>query len=155
MTRGLRRSLSALSVVTLLAAHVGAKSPTGASPNILERFLALGDPTPSQFRALRHLEARNDKFEKSAWMDVWTEADASGFRYQIVAEDGSEYIRSKVFRTSLDMERDMWSAGAPDAAAVTPANYQFEERGSQADGLASLALKPGARACSSSKAPSS
>jgi hypothetical protein len=142
MTRGLRRSLSALSVVTLLAAHVGATSPTGASPNILERFLALGDPTPSQFRALRHLEARNEKFEKSAWMDVWTEADASGFRYQIVAEEGSDYIRSKVFRASLDTERDMWSAGAPDDAAVTPANYLFEDRGSQPDGLASLTVKP-------------
>jgi hypothetical protein len=142
MTRGLRRSLSALSVVTLLAAHVGATSPTGASPNILQRFLALADPTPSQFRALRHLEARNEKFEKSAWMDVWTEADAGGFRYRIVGEDGSEYIRSKVFRATLETERDMWAAGTPEAAAITPTNYSFEERGAQADGLATLAVTP-------------
>ena len=142
MTRGLRHSLSALSVVALLAANVGAAGPTGASPVLLQRFLSLDDPTPTQFRALRHLEARNDKFEKSAWMDVWTEADASGFRYQIVCEDGSDYIRSKVFRASLDAERDIWASGAPDEGALTPANYVFEERGAQPDGLVSLAVKP-------------
>ena len=142
MTRGLRRSLSALPVVALLAAHVGAAGPTGASPLVLQRFLALDDPTPTSFRALRHLEAHNEKFEKSAWMDVWTEADAAGFRYHIVCEDGSEYIRSKVFRASLDAERDLWAAGAPDQNALTPANYVFEDRGAQPDGLASLAVTP-------------
>src|SRR5437868_808160 len=109
MTRGLRHSLSALSVVALLAAHVGAAGPTGASP-LLQRFLTLDDPTPTSFRALRRLEARNEKFEKSAWMDVWTEADAAGFRYHVICEDGSEYIRAKVFRASLDAERDMWAS---------------------------------------------
>ena len=142
MTRGLRHSLSALSVVALLAAHVGAAGPTGASPLILQRFLALDDPTPTQFRALRHLEAHNDKFEKSAWMDVWTEADASGFRYRIVSEVGSESIRSKVFRASLEAEREMWAPGTPDKAALTQLNYAFEDRGVQPDGLVSLAVKP-------------
>src|SRR5437868_7106986 len=123
MTRGLRPSLSALSVVALLAAHVGAAGPTGASPLALQRFLALDDPTPTQLRALRHLEARNEKFEKSAWMDVWTAADPSGFHYDVVREDGSDYIRSKVFRASLEAERAMWAAGASDDAALTPANY--------------------------------
>ncbi len=129
-------------MVALLAAHVGAAGPAGASPVVLQRFLALDDPTPTQLRALRHLEARNDKFEKSAWMDVWTEGDSSGFRYFIVAEDGSEYIRDNVFRASLDAERGMWAAGAPDEAALTPANYLFEEAGPQPGGLTSLTVKP-------------
>lgn len=142
MTRGLSRSLLATSVAALLVAHAGAAGPTNASPAILQRFLALDDPTPTQFRALRHLEARNEKFEKNAWMDVWTEADAAGFRYRIVTEDGSDYIRSKVFRASLETEREMWAAGAPDEAAVTTANYVFEDRGAQPDGLTSLSMKP-------------
>ena len=75
-------------------------------------------------------------------MDVWTEADASGFRYTIVAEDGSDYIRNKVFRASLETERDMWKPGTPDEGALTPANYMFEDRGAQPDGLTSLAMKP-------------
>jgi hypothetical protein len=126
----------------VLGVATHAAGPANGSPAVLERFLALGDPTPSQYRALRHLEARNDKFEKSAWMDVWTEGDASGFRYRIVAEEGSDYIRSKVFRASLDRERDMWSPGSPDEGALTPANYVFEDRGAQPDGLASLGVKP-------------
>jgi len=142
MSRGLSRSLLVVSVAALLIAPTRAAGPSNGAPAILQRFLSLGDPTPSQFRALRHLEARNDKFEKSAWMDVWTEGDASGFRYVIVSEDGSEYIRSRVFRATLETERKMWAAGEPDQAALTPANYVFEELGAQADGLASLTVTP-------------
>ena len=130
------------SFAAMLAAHPGASGPSNGAPAILQRFLSLDDPTPSQYRALRHLEARNEKFEKSAWMDVWTEGDASGFRYAIVSEDGSEYIRSKVFRATLETERKMWAVGAPDQAALTPANYVFEERGAQPDGLTLLTVTP-------------
>jgi hypothetical protein len=143
MSRGLSRSLLVASIATLLAAHAGASgASSAAAAPILKRFLALDDPTPSQYRALRHLEARNEKFEKNAWMDVWTEGDASGFHYVVVSEDGSEYIRSKVFRATLETERRMWAAGAPDQAAVTMANYVFEDRGAQPDGLTLLTVTP-------------
>ncbi len=139
MSRGLGRSVLFVSFAALLAAHPGAAGPATTAPAVLQRFL--DDPTPTQFRALRRLEAHNDKFEKSAWMDVWTEGDASGFRYAIVSEEGSDYIRSKVFRTTLETERKMW-AGGSDQAALTPANYVFEERGAQADGLTLLTMTP-------------
>jgi hypothetical protein len=74
-------------------------------------------------------------------MDVWTEGDANGFRYTIVSEDGSDYIRSKVFRATLDLERKVWAAGGSDQA-LTPANYVFEDRGAHPDGLSVLALTP-------------
>jgi len=140
MSRGLGRSVLFVSFAALLAAHPGAAGPANGGPAVLQRFL--DDPTPTQFRALRRLEAHNDKFEKSAWMDVWTDGDASGFRYAIVAEEGSDYIRSKVFRATLETERKMWAAGASDQAALTPANYVFEERGAQADGLTLLTMTP-------------
>jgi hypothetical protein len=142
MSRGLSRSLLVASIAALLVAHAGASGLSNAAPAILKRFLALDDPTPSQFRALRHLEARNEKFEKNAWMDVWTEGDGSGFRYVVVSEDGSEYIRSKVFRATLETERKMWAAGTPDQASLTTANYVFEDRGAQPDGLTSLTMTP-------------
>jgi hypothetical protein len=143
MTSGLGRSCClVLLIAPLLLTPASAAGPANASAAVLQRFLSLDDPTPSQCRALRHLEARNDKFEKSAWMDVWTEGDANGFRYTIVSEDGSDYIRSKVFRATLETERKMWASGEPDKAALTPANYVFEHTGSQADGLTSLTVKP-------------
>ncbi len=143
MSRGLRRCLLIAPMMALLVVGSGAATPaTSQSSSILERFLALDDPTPTQYRALRHLEAQNDKFEKNAWMDVWTDADVSGFRYRIVAEDGSDYIRNRVFRASLETERKMWASGAPDKAGFTLANYIFEDRGAHPDGLASLAVTP-------------
>jgi hypothetical protein len=75
-------------------------------------------------------------------MDVWTEGDATGFTYDIVVEEGSEYIRSHVFREALEMERRAWKSGAPDRAGVTPANYVFAEGSDQPDGLTTLRLKP-------------
>ena len=92
---------------------------------------------------LRHLEAQNDHFNSSAWMDVWTDADqASGFRYHIVGEGGSEYIRKRVFVPTLEAERTMWKSGATDRAGLTLDNYIFEDRGAQPDGLTSLGVKP-------------
>jgi hypothetical protein len=74
-------------------------------------------------------------------MDVWTEIGASGFAYRIVAEEGSDWIRSRVFRESLEAERRLWNADAPNKASFTPANYIFEDHG-ETDGLASLLVKP-------------
>ena len=63
---------------------------------MLDRFLTRNDEPPAAYRALRRLEANNQHFGANAWMDVWTEADlAGGFRYQVAAEGGSGYIRSR------------------------------------------------------------
>jgi hypothetical protein len=145
MCRRLSRSVLVGFVAALLAIHARAAGPaTKASAGlpILQRFLTINDPDPAQFRVLRHIDAQSEHFAKSAWMDVWTEADRAGFRYRIVAEGGSEYIRSKVFRASLETERKMWADGSPARAALTPANYMFADAGAQPDGLASLTLTP-------------
>jgi len=132
-----RRLIGSLLVALTVPAWLSA-----SQPSLLDRFLALPDPSPTSYRALRHLEARNDHFDKDAWMDVWTDADASGFRYRVVAEGGSEYIRSRVFLATLDTERRMWASGEPDRAGLTPENYVFEDHGPCGDGLAGLVVKP-------------
>ena len=139
MVWGLSRSLPVAALAAALFTPLQAALERSAT---LERFLALDDPNPTQYRALRHLEARNDHFKKSASMDVWTEGDVSGFRYQIVSEEGSEYIRNCVFRQTLETERAMWASGAPDKAALTPENYVFADGGVQPDGSESLVVKP-------------
>src|ERR1051326_8519001 len=141
MTRRLICGLVMLAAAGALAPHTRA-AESSRFPGILQRFFAIDDPTPTSYRALRHLEAENGHFDSTAWMDVWTEADARGFRYRIVGEDGSDYIRSHVFRESLKSESEMWASGAPDRAGFTTANYIFEDRGSQPDGLACLTVTP-------------
>jgi hypothetical protein len=137
-----RRLIHGVVAALLAACALGHVRATSNMP-VLQRFLALRDPAPTDYRALRHLDARNDHFESSAWMDVWTDADrAGGFRYRIVAEGGSEYIRSKVFIATLEMERKMWASGEPERAAFTTENYTFEDRGERSDGLTGLSVTP-------------
>lgn len=139
MSRGLIRSLIVVAFVAGCLATP--RAGTGHSA-VIERFLANDDPDPWQYRARRHLEARNDQFGKNATMDVWTEGDANGFRYEIVGEQGSEYIRKKVFLQTLETEKSIWASGAPGRAGLTPANYTFEEADAQPDGTPALVVKP-------------
>src|SRR5712691_6020131 len=112
MSRGLIRSLL-IPVIAVLAMlnglnGVGASAAAGTDPRfpaVLQRFLSLDDPSPASYRALRHLDARNQGLNKTAWMDVWTESNPSGgFTYTVVGQGGSGYIRSKVFLASLEKE---------------------------------------------------
>jgi hypothetical protein len=145
VSRGLGCGLLTVSLAALALTEARAAAPraTPRSSAILQRFLANPDPSPSAYRALRHLDAHNDQFDSTAWMDVWTDADPDhGFSYRIAAEGGSDYIRAHVFRASLDAERRMWTSGAADRAALTPENYEFEERAAGDDGLVSLTVRP-------------
>jgi hypothetical protein len=149
MSRGLIRSL----LITLLAAPflpnwgsgVAASAAAGSDPRfpaVLQRFLSLEDPSPVGYRALRRLDAGNPNLNKAAWMDVWTESDKAGaFRYTVVGEGGSGYIRSKVFLASLETEKNLYESGAPRRAELTPENYVFAE-GSAAEGLSAVVVTP-------------
>ena len=74
-------------------------------------------------------------------MEVWTEGDERGFRYQIVGQGGSDYIRSRIFRGTLEDEQRAWASTAVDRAAVTAANYHFQDHGPQPDGLVMLTVQ--------------
>lgn len=115
-----------------------AELPTG----ILQRFLSAPDPTPHEVRALRHLEAQNDHFETSAWVDVWTEWDRDGFRYDIIDQGGNDYIRDHVLVAALKSEQALAQSGDIDRAGLTRENYEFEPGSVQPDGLVSLVVKP-------------
>jgi hypothetical protein len=109
---------------------------------VLQRFFALPQTSPEELTAVRRLEARNDHFDMDAWMDVRTRADATGFRYEVLGEGGSPYIRTNVFRPTLQAEQKMWRDGDPDRAAFTPDNYHFDDRGSEESGLVWLGVTP-------------
>jgi hypothetical protein len=142
MARGLISTFLTIATLTIPGIVRGDADPASVTPIALERFLSQDEPGPTPYRALRRLDARNERLAKTAWMDVWTEMDASGgFRYTVVAEGGSDYIRTKVFRATLEMEKKLYLSGAPRHAALTPDNYTFEAVPAT-DGLSALAVTP-------------
>jgi len=133
--------IAGLLLTSTLAALPLAVEPPSSSA-VIERVVSRTDPPPHQYRALRRLEAQSDKLGNSAWIEAWTAVEpGSGFRYQIVAEGGSGFVRGKVLRPWLDNEKRMWAAGDPERAAFTHENYAFDDRGATPDGLVRLAVK--------------
>src|SRR5258705_12721921 len=119
-----RLILGAVVVVAAVAAKQAAVrgASTPSPPLLLQRFLAVDQTALTEYRALRHLEARNDRLNSDAWMDVWTEADSTGFRYTVVGQGGSSFITSQVFARALEAERDLWQSG-PTRGSITRDNY--------------------------------
>jgi hypothetical protein len=113
-----------------------------APASIIDRVVSRIDPPAQQYRALRRLEAQSDKLGGSAWIEAWTQVDPGiGFRYEIIGEGGSGFVRGKVLRPWLDNEKKMWANGDPERAALTYENYAFVDRGMSADGLAWVGVK--------------
>jgi hypothetical protein len=133
--------LTAVLAVACAVANVHAHQST--QPTVLQRFLARGEEPPVEYRALRRLEAQNPKFKQSAWMLAWTEYDhVNGFRYQIVDEGGSSYIRTKVLRAALEGEQKIWANREPQKASFNHDNYLFDAGAPASDGLASVGVRP-------------
>jgi hypothetical protein len=143
MHRLFRFAAGVAAAMTFATAQPQASTPAQAQPTVLQRFLARAQEPPVEYRALRRLEAQNPKFKQSAWMLAWTEYDhANGFRYQIVDEGGSGYIRNKVLRAALEGEQKIWADREPQKASFTHDNYLFEDGAAAPDGLASVGVKP-------------
>jgi len=133
--------LTAVVVVACAVANVHATQST--RPAVVQRFLARAEEPPVEYRALRRLEAQNPKFKQSAWMIAWTEYDhVNGFRYQIVDEGGSGYIRSKVLRAALEGEQKIWADREPQKSSFNHDNYLFDAGSDAADGLAAVGVTP-------------
>ena len=118
-----------------------AVSTQHSSPSIVERFLARDEKSPTEYRALRRLEASSKKLSASAWMEAWTDLDAGVFRYEVAAEGGSGYIRKKVLRAWLDAEQKMVHDREPQRAQVDLTNYTIKDDGIT-DGVAALIITP-------------
>jgi hypothetical protein len=137
-----RRSNGFVILVLLLCAARAAAQDPAATVSLIERVVSRDDPPPRQYRALRRLEAQSDKLGGSAWLEAWTEADPErGFRYEIVAEGGSGFVRGRVLRPWLNNEKKMWANGDPERASLTHENYTFVDRGLTPEGLAQLDVK--------------
>ncbi len=109
---------------------------------VLQRFLTRTDTPLTQYRAVRRMMARNDRFKLEGWLEVVTELDQErGFRWRVLEEGGSEYIRNRVLRAALQSEAKL-SATDPSRSALTPANYDLEEAGEEEPGVIKLLTRP-------------
>lgn len=106
--------------------------------NFIERDL----DRVSDYRALRRLEAANDKYRKEGWLHAWTELTPSGFRYTVTESGGSDYIRTKVLEAALKNEQKLVASGDLMRADLTRANYEFGSDFVTAGGLIKIAMKP-------------
>jgi hypothetical protein len=109
----------------------------------VQRFLSRADEPLTRYRALRRLEARNDRFKLQGWLEAWTELTPDGrFHYQIVREGGSDYIRNKVLRPVLENEEKLFATRDASRSAMTTANYELRGTEAAEPGLVKLLVKP-------------
>jgi hypothetical protein len=139
--RACRFCLVALLLITSLsirpyAARVTDQSAVAATRNFLARQEAA-----HQYSALRRLEASGSGHR--AWLDVQTDfTPAAGLLYEVTAEGGSGYIRSRVLRSLLDEEQQLIARGGGPTIAVTTDNYEFTPEGINDEGLAVVGIRP-------------
>ena len=57
------------------------------------------------------MHARSERFNQEAWLEAWTELDKGGFRYTVVSEKGSDYVRNKVLKAVLKREQELVDEG--------------------------------------------
>jgi hypothetical protein len=114
-----------------------------AAQPVVQRFLSRADEPLTRYRALRRLEARNDRFKLQGWLEAWTELTPEGkFGYEIVREGGSEYIRNKVLRPVLENEEKLFATRDASRSAMTAANYELRGTEAAEPGLVKLLVKP-------------
>jgi hypothetical protein len=120
-----------------------AQDVTQSGAALRDRFLARVDEPLTQYRAVRRLTARNERFRKEARLDVATTLDpGEGFRYQVLGESGSGYVRRRVLEPILEGEARAIREAAAVRAALTPANYEFVPAEPDGEPLARLLIRP-------------
>jgi hypothetical protein len=129
---------------TLLACWAAAPSAGHGQPEpVPDHLPALSNDVPlKQYRAFRRMHATNEKFNQEAWLEAWTEMDQGGFRYEIVSERGSEYVRNKVLRNLLYREQQLIADGHAGRAELSTENYLFEESATSGKGVRYVTMKP-------------
>lgn len=95
-----------------------------------------------QYRAYRRMHARSEHFGQEGWIEAWTELNGLNFRYTIVSEKGSDYIRNKVLKAVLKREQELVEDGECSRSELTPDNYTFADAARGNDGERYVTLKP-------------
>jgi hypothetical protein len=137
-----------LAISCLTGLYVQGLSGAGASEALaesggLQRLFDDIDRPPISYQAVRRLEASSSKLNESAWMEAFTEYDpATGFRYRIMGEGGSDRIRNRVLKSVLETERQNSTQSERRKGAINRDNYEFNFESRTDDGMIKLQLNP-------------
>lgn len=98
----------------------------GDATSPIARFLARHEPPLREYRARRTLRAVNPRFHAQGTLEAMTELTADGtFRYEILHEEGSGSVRTRVLQAVLRDEQRMWQRGDPRRSGLSLENYSF------------------------------
>lgn len=124
-----------------------APSPAARGPvdvhglSVLERFLARPDEPVRSYRARRRLWSEGAG--RAAFMEVGVALDPeAGFRWEVLAEEGSGIMRNKGFRGMLEREAKAYSWGSVSESSFTDENYELSVKGLDSDGHVRLRARP-------------
>ncbi len=140
MANDTRRLSRWVFAATLVVAAI-AVGHAAADTEPVDHLPSLRDQPLKQYRAYRRMHARNEHFNQEGWLEAWTEMDERGFRYTIVSESGSDYIRGKVLKAVLKREQELVAEGDCQRSELTPENYEFQEA-STGDGEQYVTIRP-------------
>jgi hypothetical protein len=117
-------------------------APVEAGTHV-DRFLHAVDIPLVSYRAVRRLEAAARNGRMRATMTAITTLDPeTGFRFEVLEENGSGVIRSKVLRAALEAERRTRNSGEAERGALTPINYSFGPAEIVEQGLVRIDIRP-------------
>ena len=131
------------SLVVWSPATLRAQAPAEvAPPAALSAVPFTPQPPLRSYVAIRQLESINIRHKKEAWMVARTELKEDGtFSWHVLEEGGSELIRNRVLRESLEKEEMVYRQGLNRRGGLTPDNYEFSEP-RPADGALRVDLEP-------------
>ena len=145
MNRGSIAAAPLLAISLTFLWSFGQLSASGSADQSFERVLAKSNAVaPPQYRALRRIEGGlTNSSDKQGGIEAWTEFQPGrGFKYEVVREGGSEYVRNKILRHMLETEQELIAAGKRLRASLEAKNYTFEDGGLTESGLQRILLKP-------------
>jgi outer membrane lipoprotein-sorting protein len=92
-------------------------------------------PALREYTSLRHYRLENRRLNKTAEMTVRVTFTYPGTKeFEIVSEEGSKSVRTRVFRRMIESERRATRDDMRAATQITPENYEFELAGTEMDG---------------------
>lgn len=127
------------------AAWSQSQAPAAAEPPVtpVARFLGRAPEPLTRYRAIRRLEAHNERFKKHGWLVALTElSPEQGFTFRILDEGGSASVLGRVLRPVLAGEQALVARGDAARAALTRDNYDWLGAEPAEAGLVRLLIHP-------------